>query len=123
MAVLPNNYTIVTAAGAEWSATVTIYNDDGTLADITNKTFEMVARNRLNTVGVVLFTVTSIATGVYGGITVNVANSAAQVILAPAATATIVEGGAPYTLWMNPSLPDAEALLTGILYANPIAAP
>ncbi len=121
--LLPNNYTIVTAAGSQWSTVITVYNDDGTLANITNKVFEFVLRDRLNVVGDIIFSFTSDAPNAYGQMTVNTVNSTVQVVINPAATLIVTEGGGPYTLWMNQNLSDATALLTGVLYANPVAKP
>lgn len=120
--LLPNTYTINTAAASEWSASFTIENDDGTLVDLTNKTFEFVVRNRLKSPGVVLFSVSSTGTNSYGGITVDVLTATVQVVVTPAATMLITEGGGPYTLWMDPGLPDATALVVGIFYTQPVAA-
>jgi hypothetical protein len=121
--LLPNNYTIVTAAGSQWSTVVTVYNDDGTPADITNKVFEFVTRDRLNSASTILFSFTSSAPNAYGQMIVNVINSTVQVVISPVATLTVIEGGGPYTLWMNQNLSDATALLTGVLYANPVTKP
>lgn len=121
--LLPNNYTVVAAANSQWSLVFTIQNDDGTVADITNKTFEFVVRNRLNRVGVVLFSVSSTASTAYGTITVDVLTATVQVILTPTATGLIPEGGGPYTLWMDQNLSDATTLVTGTFYANPVANP
>lgn len=121
--LLPNNYTIVAAAGSQWSTVVTIYNDDGTLADITNKTFEFVVRDRLSSPGRVIFSFTSTASNAYGAMVVSTVNSTVEVIVNPTATSLITEGGGPYTLWMDPSLSDATALVTGTFYANPVANP
>ena len=121
--LLPNNYTVVAAADSQWSLTFTIQNDDGTVADITNKVFEFVVRDRLNRAGKILFSVNSTASTAYGTITVTVATATVQVILTPTATGSIPEGGGPYTLWMDQNLPDATALVTGIFYANPVANP
>lgn len=121
--LLPNNYTIVTALGSQWSSIFTIYNDDGTLANLTNKTFEFVVRDRLGQPGTVLFSFTAAAPNAYGSMTVNTVNSTIQVVVNPAATALITEGGGPYTLWMDQNLSDATALVTGVFYANPVANP
>lgn len=120
--LLPNNYTVVAAATSQWSLTFTIQDDDGSVADIANKTFEFVVRNRLNRVGVVLFSVNSTASTSYGTITVDVQTATVQVILTPTATGSVPEGGGPYTLWMDPNLNDATALVAGTFYANPVAA-
>lgn len=121
--LLPNNYTIVTAADSQWSAVFTITNDDGTLANLTNKTFEMVIRDRLGGSGVVLSSVSSTASTLDGSITVNVTASTLDVVLTPVAVDAVANGGAPYTLWMDPNLPDATALVTGVIYVNPVATP
>lgn len=121
--LLPNNYTVVVAANSQWSLSFTIQNDDGTLADITNKTFEFVVRDRLNRAGKVLFAVNSTASTAYGTITVDTLTATVQVILSPTATGSIPEGGGPYTLWMDQNLSDATALVTGTFYANPVANP
>src|SRR5690242_3199889 len=84
--LLPNNYTIVAAADSQWSAVFTITDDDGTtLADITNKTFEFVMRDRLGTSGMVLASVNNTASTVYGGIIVDLIQSTVEVILSPTA--------------------------------------
>lgn len=121
--LLPNNYTIVTALGSQWSAIFTIYNDDGTLADLTNKIFELVVRDRLGNSSRVTFSVNSTASTTYGTIVPNLVNSTIQVIVTPAATNLIVEGGGPYTIWMDQGLSDATALVTGVFFANPVANP
>lgn len=121
--LLPNNYTVVTALGSQWSALFTIYNDDGTLADLTNKIFELVVRDRLGRSSRVTFTVNSTASTTYGTIIPNITNSTIQVIVTPAATSLVVEGGGPYTLWMDQGLSDATALVTGTFFANPVANP
>ena len=120
--LLPNAYTIVTAADSQWSGSFTIQNDDGTLADITNKTFEMVLRNRLGNVGTVLSSVSTVPTA-NGEIVVDLITSTVQVVLNPVAVDAVTTGGAPYTLWMDPGLTDATALVTGIIYVNPVATP
>jgi hypothetical protein len=121
--LLPNNYTIVTASGSQWSSIFTIYNDDGTLADLTNKVFEFVVRDRLGVSGRVTFSVNSTASTAYGTIIPNLVNSTVQVIITPAATSLVVEGGGPYSLWMDQGLSDATALVTGTFFTNPVANP
>jgi hypothetical protein len=121
--LLPNNYTIVAALGSQWSSIFTVYDDDGTLANLTNKTFEFVVRNRLGPPGTVLFSFTSTTPNAYGSMVVSVINSTVQVIVNPTATSLITEGGGPYTLWMDQGLSDATALVTGTFYANPVANP
>lgn len=121
--LLPNNYTIVTALDSQWSAVFTLTNDDGTLADITNKVFEFVIRDRLGGPGMVLASVNSAVSTAFGVIIVNLIQSSIEVILTPTAISMITNGGAPYTLWMDQNLSDATALVTGTIYANPVALP
>ena len=123
MALLPNNYTIVTAMDSQWSGVFTVTNDDGSLTDLTNKTFEFVIRNRLGSVGTVLASVNNTAGAANGTIVVDLTKSTVEVILNPVAVNTVTNGGAPYTLWMDPSLSDATALVTGTIYVNPVATP
>lgn len=70
-----------------------------------------------------IFSVSSTATNSSGGIVVDTLTSTIQVVITPTATALVTEGGGPYTLWMDQNLSDATALVTGIFYANVIAAP
>jgi hypothetical protein len=121
--LLPNNYTIITAQGSQWSAVYTIYNDDGSLANISLKVFEFVVRDRLDAAGGVLFSFSSVVSNAYGSMTVSTEDSTVQVVVNPAATSLLSEGGGPYTLWMDQDLPDATALVTGIFLAQIIAAP
>jgi len=123
VALLPNTYTIVTAASSQWSAVFTVTNDDGSLTDLTGKTFEMVIRDRLGNVGQVLASVSNGASTANGTIQVDLQRSTVRVILNPVAVDTVTSGGAPYTLWMDPNLSDATALVTGIIYVNPVANP
>lgn len=123
MALLPNTYTIVTAASSQWSAVFTVTNDDGSLTDLTGKTFEMVIRDRLGNVGEVLASVSNDVSTADGTIQVDLQQAAVRVILNPVAVNAVVSGGAPYTLWMDPNLSDATALVTGIIYVNPVATP
>jgi hypothetical protein len=122
-ALLPNNYTIVTAQNSQWSAVFTIYNDDGTLANITNKVFEFIVLNRISTVSNTLFSFSSVGFSLYGSMVVNTTNSSVQVIVNPAATNLLGEGGGPYTFWMDPNLPDQTALVTGVFLTQPVAGP
>lgn len=121
-ALLPNNYTIVTAQASQWSAVFTVYNEDGTLANLTGKIFELVVRATASTPSV-LFSVTSTASTANGTVTVDTAASAVTVIVNPAATALLTGGGGNYTLWMDQGLSDATALVTGVFLAQAVPAP
>jgi hypothetical protein len=122
-ALLPNNYTVVTAQGSQWSAIFQIQNDDGSLADLTNKVFEFVVRDRLTPASQIVFSVNSTTSTAYGEIVVTLSTSSLQVIVNAAATVLLSEGGGPYTLWMDQNLADATALVTGVFLASPVANP
>lgn len=121
--LLPNNYTVITAQGSQWSALYTVYDDDGSLTDISLKVFEFVVRDRLDSAGQVLFSFTSVLSNEYGSMVVNTTNSTVQVTINPVATGMLSEGGGPYTFWMDQDLPDATALVTGLFLAQIIASP
>lgn len=92
VALLPNNYTIVTAFGSQWSSIFQIQNDDGTLANITNKTFELVVRDTLTSTGVVLFSITT-TPSTYGSITVTAATLVDPTHYDVGGTVTAIAGG------------------------------
>lgn len=129
-ALLPTNYTIVTASGSQWTAVVTVTNDDGTLANLTGKSFEFVVRattspnpNALGSIGAVIFSVNNSSSTANGTITVNTATSQVTVIVTATAVNLLTQGGGAYTLWMDPNLADATALLTGPFLTQPVPAP
>jgi len=120
-APLPNSYLAVTANGSQWAQSYQVTNDDGTLADITNKTFELIVRNTQTSA--TLFSVNSTASTAYGTITVTSSTATLQVVLTPTATTLLPEWGGSYTLWMDPNLNDATALVAGIFYGRAVAQP
>lgn len=122
MTTLPNPYAFTLPTGARWNATGTVYNDDGTLANLTGKTFELVLRDELGTNGVVVASITTTG-NTYGQLVVDTTASTVQIVLNPNAVAAILHGQAYYTLWMDPNLPDAEPLASGIFQTQTIAQP
>lgn len=120
-APLPNFFNIVSAIDSQWSQVYIITNDDGSLANIANKTFELIVRDR-NT-GVTVFSVNNTASTSAGNIVVTTSSSSIQVIVTPGATALLTEWGRNYTLWMDPNLGDATALVSGIFYGRTVATP
>lgn len=129
-ALLPTNYTIVTAAGSQWTAIVTVQNDDGTLANITGKSFELVVRsatspnpNVIGAIGATIFSVNNSSSTANGTIFVTASTSQVQVIVTATAVNLLTQGGGMYTLWMDPGLADATALLTGQFLTQPVPAP
>lgn len=129
-ALLPNNYTIITASGSQWTAVVTVTNDDGTLANLTGKSFEFVLRSSNssnyalpNAIGPIIFSVNNSSSTANGTITVNTTTSQVSVTVTATAVNLITQGGGVYTLWMDPNLADATALMTGQFLVQNIPAP
>jgi len=120
-APLPNFFNAIAAIDSQWSQVYIITNDDGSLANITNKTFELVVRDT-NT-GLVAFSVNNTASTSAGNIAVTSSAASLQVILTPTATSLLHEYGSNYTLWMDPTLNDATALVAGIFYGRTVAVP
>jgi hypothetical protein len=120
--VLPNYYTIISSQGSAWSAVFALQNDDGTPMDIAGKTFEFVARpavtNRSTPPQVEVTSVTNTAQG-----EVNVNVTAATVEVVVNASANSGWTGGTYTLWMNPGLVDATALVQGPYLLQPTTVP
>lgn len=120
-APLPNFFNAVAAIDSQWSQVYVITNDDGSLATITNKTFELVVRD--GTTGAVTFSVNNTASTSAGNIVVTSSAASLQVILTPTATSLLREWGSNYTLWMDPNLNDATALVAGVFYGRTVATP
>jgi hypothetical protein len=53
---------------------------------------------------------------------VTISSAQVKVTVTPMATNLVVEGGGPYTLWMDQGLSDATALVTGTFFTNSVAA-
>lgn len=122
--LLPNLYNIQAASNSQFSVVFTIQNDDGTLADLTGKIFEFVVRDRLNaTSSKVLVSVNSSTATANGYITVSTTASTVEVVLTATGVGLIVDGGGPYTLWMDQGLSDATALVVGTFFVQQVAAP
>jgi hypothetical protein len=120
---LPNLYNIQAASGSQYSVSFTVQNDNGSLANITNKTFELVVRDRTNSPNRTFFSINSTSSTANGTITVNTTTSVVSVLVTPTAVNLITNGGGPYTLWMDPNLSDATALVVGTFFVEPVAAP
>lgn len=119
---LPLRWRTAVAAGAQWSATFTLLDDDGTPMDISGKTFEFVIRpNAADVTAPPLVTVTTAATA-QGYLTVNTVAATVQVVLAPAATTLLGIGCRPFALWMNPGLPDQTCIVEGPFYSRLVPA-
>ncbi|MFE2712228.1 hypothetical protein ACFXKI_09620 [Streptomyces mirabilis] len=123
MPSLPNQINSTAAAGSQWVQTYAIQNDDGSVTDITNKTFEFVIRpHTTDTAQPAMVAVNSTAANAQGYITVTTATATLQVVLSPTTTGLLQRSANPYTLWMDPGLPDATALVVGTFFTSQIAA-
>ncbi|MER6350657.1 hypothetical protein ABT186_02075 [Streptomyces sp. NPDC001634] len=123
MPALPNQVQANAAAGSQWVQTYTLQNDDGTLMAITGKTFEFVIRpNTSDKTQPALVAVKSTGATAQGYITVTTGTSQVQVVLSPTATALLGQSAYPYSLWMDPGLPDATDLVVGLFFCQLVAA-
>lgn len=121
---LPATVNVVAAVGSIWSYTYTITNADGvTPANLTGKTFEFAIRRSVYDTGTPLVSVNTASSTSLGTITVNTTTAAVQVMLTPAATLILKNGGGPYALWMDPNLSDATTVVVGQFYCNPVTNP
>lgn len=120
-APLPNFFQIVAPINGLFNQTYTVLNDDGTAANIDNKVFELVVRDR-NT-NVAIFSIDSTSVTSYGTIAVTSSNSSFQIMVNPAATALLTEVGGNYAIWMDQNLPDAVPLVAGVFYGRNVANP
>ncbi|WP_327066884.1 hypothetical protein [Kitasatospora sp. NBC_01302] len=123
MPALPNQLNTTSASGSQWVTSYQLQNDDGTLMNITGKTFEFVIRpTTSDATEPALVSVNSTAANAQGYITVTPATSTLLVVLSPTATALIGQSAYPYSLWMDPGLSDATDLVTGTFYNALVAA-
>jgi hypothetical protein len=101
----------------------TLQNDDGSAMNLAGKTFEFVVRpNTLDHTAPAMVTVNSTAATAQGYITVTTLTATVQVVLSPTATTLLGQSANPYTLWMDPGLPDATALVAGLFFCQLVAA-
>lgn len=120
-APLPNFFSAIAAIDSQWAQTYIVTNDDGSLANISNKTFELVVRD--SNTGAVAFSVNNTVSTSAGNIVVTSSAASLQVILTPTATSLLHEYGSNYALWMDPNLNDATALVAGVFYGRTVATP
>lgn len=124
MANLPNAISLVAAIGSQFNQTYQMYNDDGTLMNITNKTFEFVIRTDPSQTGITVpvASVNSTTSTASGFITVNTLTSTILVTVAATTMAALTQQMYVYTLWMDQNLADATALVNGTMFAELVAA-
>lgn len=123
MPSLPNQVQANAWAGGQWTETYTLTNDDGTLMNITGKTFELVVRpSPTDKAEPAMVAVSSTSANAQGYITVTANTSTVQVVLSPTATALLGKSAYPYALWMDPGLPDATPVVAGTFFTSLVAA-
>lgn len=115
---------MVAAVGSQINQTYQLINDDGTLMNITNKTFEFVIRSDPSQANAVtpLVSVNSTTSTSAGFITVTTLTSTLLVSVSASAMAGLTQQQYYYTLWMDQGLADATALVNGTLFAEFVAA-
>ncbi|MEU8839935.1 hypothetical protein AB0D97_12510 [Streptomyces roseus] len=119
---LPLRWRTATVAGAQWAATFTLLDDDGTPMDISGKTFEFVIRpNAADATMPPLVEVTATATA-QGYLTVDTLTATIQVVLTPAATTLLGTGCRPFALWMDPGQAAQTCLVEGPFYSRLVSA-
>jgi hypothetical protein len=109
--------------GSQWSQSFQLTNDDGSLQDLTGKTFTFTLRTSPRATSAAV-QVTSTASTASGYITVILATSTVQVVLTSAATLTLAAGDVySCALWEDQNLSDQTALVVGNFYVQPVAVP
>jgi len=120
---LPLPWVTFSNPGSQWSYSFQVQNDDGTLMNIIGKTFELVIRTDQRTSGTPAATINSTSSTASGTITVNTATSTVVATLNPVATSALVANTTySLTLWMDPGLSDATALVNGFMTVRPVTA-
>lgn len=118
---LPMLWTTFANPGSTWSYSFQVQNDDGTLVNLIGKTFEMVVRPDFRGVGTPTMTINSTSSTASGTITVNTSTSTLLATFNPTATNALTTNTVyVITLWMDPGLSDATALVNGYLTARPV---
>ena len=125
MAFLPNPLSMNVAVGSDLSNVYTLQNDNGTLMNLVGKTFEFSIRTdpAQTSATAALISVNSTSSTSSGSITVNTFTSQVTVVLTATAMATLSQNQYYYTLWMDPGLADATAMVSGTMFAMNVAQP
>lgn len=119
---LPLPWTASSPQGSQWTYTFTTTN--GLPASITGKTFELVLRPDPRSTGTPSAVINSSAPTGQGSITINTSAVTVTAVLSPTATSAL-QADTTYaaTLWMDPGLTDATALVVGLFTIRAAAAP
>jgi hypothetical protein len=120
----PQPYNTIGYPGSLWAATFQFLNSDGSLMNITGKTFEWVLRTSTQAVGTPTLAVTSTTPTTNGSIVITTSTSSILVTLTPTGTALLAPNTTyAATLWMNPTLTDATVMTNGVFNTLAAAAP
>jgi len=118
----PLPFTTLVPAGSQWTYVFTTAN--GLPASIAGKVFELVLRDAPASTGTPAATVSSTAPTSSGSVTVNTGAVTVTAVLSPTATTALTPGSTyALTLWMDPGDTDATAVVVGLFYVQPAAAP
>lgn len=114
----PQPYNTIGYPGSLWAATFQFLNSDGSLMNITGKTFEWVLRTSTAQTGTPALSVNSSGATANGSIVITTSTSSILITLTPVGTATLLANTAyAATLWMNPGLTDATVMTNGAFNA------
>lgn len=105
-----------------WSAKFALQNDDETPMNITGKSFTFVARPTVtNRSAPPQVEVNSAFSTAQGEINIDLLSSTIEVVVTSSANSGW--SGGTFTLWMNPNLADATALVQGPYLLQPTTIP
>lgn len=125
MATLPNALSLTVAVGSQINQSYVMRNSDGSLMNLTGKTFEFAIRTDPVQTSATspLVSVNSTTSTASGSITVNTVTATVAVTVTATAMAALGQKLYYYTLWMDPTLADATAMVAGTLFAANVSAP
>lgn len=120
---LPVPYNTIGYPGSVWAATFQFLNSDGSLMNITGKTFEYVLRTSTAATGSPTLSV-STTSSADGSIVVTTSTSSILVTITPTGTALLAPNTVySATLWMDPGLTDATVMANGAFTTSAATAP
>jgi hypothetical protein len=120
----PVPYNTIGYPGSQWAATFQFLNSDGSLMNITGKTFEYVLRISSSISGAPALYISSSASSANGSITITTGTSSILAVITPTGMNTL-EPNTIYaaTLWMDPGNTDATVMANGSFNVQTAAAP
>lgn len=118
----PQPYNTIGYLGSQWATTFQFFNSDGSLMNITGKTFEYVLRISTKSTGTPALYVSSVSSTANGSITVTTATSSILVVITPTGMNTLTSPAVyAATLWMDPGLTDATVMANGSFNVEGVA--